>query len=143
MVEHGGSGCTLHNTSTVLPTHTAFFFSNWRGFCHRSVLMSSRDPLWSMRRNSSSATSRTRAGGRSPHLPTSSIMVTKTSGKMKRMTTKNPNAELSDLSRPISCRGTVSPGYGCFLVFTSRPVYPAPPNAYPPIHRFNVPYTSI
>jgi len=58
--------------------------------------MSSQDPLWSMRRNSSSATSRTPEGGRFPHLPTSLIMVMKTSGKTKRTMTTNPNAELSD-----------------------------------------------
>lgn len=79
-------------------------FSNWRNFCHQSVLMSSRDPLWLMRRSSSSVISRKPAGGRSPHLPTSLIRMMKTNGKTRTMMTTNLNAELSNLLPTISCQ---------------------------------------
>jgi DnaJ-class molecular chaperone len=125
--------------STLFPLTTPF--SNWRNFYHQSGLMSSRDPLLSTRHNSSSATSRTLAGGRSPHLPTSLIMVMKTSGKTKRTMTTNPNAELSDPLLPFSCRWNHFPWYERFLVFTPCSVSSTSPSTYPSIHRFNVPHS--
>ena len=97
-------------------------FSNWRSSYHQSGSMSSRGPLWLMRRSSSSVTSRKPVGGRSPHLPTSLTTTMKMSGRMKRMMTTNPNAEPSDLLPSIPYQWNGFPWCESFLVFTPRPV---------------------